>query len=113
MVKVTLVPAMRFKAPCVAFAVPFVENIEGRLEELMVPVIPVAGTEVAVMVPVPLVAKEAPLPTTIAEVVLVPDVIPLKATEVVPVAAMVIEAIPPDKPLFVIVIPVPAVKVPK
>jgi hypothetical protein len=35
--KVTLEPAMRFKAPCAAFEVPLVENREGRREALKVP----------------------------------------------------------------------------
>jgi hypothetical protein len=70
--KLIPVPAAILRAPCVAFEVPLVENIEGRLEALMVPVIPVPGTLVAEIVPEPLVVREAPLPTTIAAEMLVP-----------------------------------------
>jgi hypothetical protein len=53
------------------------------------PVMPLAGTFVAVMLPEPLVVREAPLPTVIAAVVLVPEVSPEKAVEVEPVFVMV------------------------
>ena len=45
----------------------------------VLPVIPLAGTEVAVMVPDPVAPKVAPVPTTIAAEVLVPLVMLLKA----------------------------------
>jgi hypothetical protein len=72
-VNVTLVPAMRFRAPWVAFANPLVLNIEGKLPALMVPIIPVAGTDVAEIVPLPATPREAPVPTAMFAVVLVPD----------------------------------------
>src|SRR5580693_2486599 len=47
-------------------------------------VTPVAGTLVAAIVPLPLVASDAPEPTTIAAVVLVPEASELKAGVLLP-----------------------------
>lgn len=59
-----------------------------------VPVIPPPGTVVAVMVPEPLAAKVAPVFTTIAAVVLVPDVIEENAADPVPHGAPASTALP-------------------
>ena len=66
-------------------------------------VTPEAGTLVAVIVPLPLVAKEAPVPTVIAAEVFVPLVIAPKAADVEPVFVMVT-----PEPEFESEIPVPA-----
>lgn len=50
---------------------------------------PEAGTDVAVMVPVPVASKDAPVPTCIAALAFVPDVTVLNAA---------LPAVPPDVP---------------
>jgi hypothetical protein len=61
----------------------------GKLDAANVPLTPPAGTEVAAIVPLPIAAKLAPLPTIIAALVLVDPVNALKAVDEVDEAVMV------------------------
>jgi hypothetical protein len=68
-------PVGRTTAPCSAVVA------AGNCVALAVPVTPVNGTEVAAIVPVPLAANDAPVPTVIAAVVFVPLVSDEKADD--------------------------------
>lgn len=72
------------REPC-QVPVPIVPTVVSEdvttLDARVVPVIPAAGAAVAVIVPDPVAAKLAPVPTTIAAVVFVAELIPENTTE--------------------------------
>ena len=61
----------------------------GRFDADKMPTTPDAATDVAAMVPVPVVSNEAPVPTCITALALVPEVTVLNAAD---------PAVPPDVP---------------
>ncbi len=89
----------------------------------VVPVMPAAGADVAAIEPLPVVDSVAPLPTTIAAVVLVPEVRASNPTELPPLASRLIvfavgvvmvtvcpeevSVTSPDSPLMVVTPPPP------